>query len=411
MNLPKRQLIQEVANNIESCCELDWDGNCQAEYDYLAAQETPDDGSFDFNISYTKDLQLIIDDEDKILINRILNVPAFRQKYLDIVCVMLENNFQADRLFPLINQQTELIRPAIYEDPNYIYTWDYFEYDAGNGSGGGGDASIPSLKRVLNERFAAVSENLSELGHTCENAFSSVDWQDLVINELMADNTENSDIVDTNGEAEDWIELYNNSGSDIDLSRFYLSDRNEDLFKWNFPTGTVISPDDYLIIWGDKDEEQLGIHANFKLSKSGEGLYLMHEDGTMADSLNFGEQITDMAYARSPNGFGNFIIQSPTFAVNNDFINNLSDEEINLPFNVFPNPTQQYLNINFISQLYGKATISIKNIMGENMSEEHIIYDQRIRMDLSNLSSGIYFLEVATENEKWVEKIILSEKD
>ena len=36
------------------------------------------------------------------------------------------------------------------------------------------------------------------------------------------------------------------------------------------------------------------------------------------DGFTFGEQETDMGYARVPNGTGNFMIQYSTFAYNND---------------------------------------------------------------------------------------------
>ena len=40
----------------------------------------------------------------------------------------------------------------------------------------------------------------------------------------------------------------------------------------------------------------------------------------LVDGLTFGEQQTDMGYARVPNGIGPFVIQSPTFSNNNDLL-------------------------------------------------------------------------------------------
>ena len=93
---------------------------------------------------------------------------------------------------------------------------------------------------------------------------------DLVINEFMADN--GTVIADQDGEFDDWIELYNKSDNAIPLDGYYLSDDGKDLTKWAFPD-IAIPASDYLIIWTDGDETQSGLHANFKLSKSGEAIY------------------------------------------------------------------------------------------------------------------------------------------
>ena len=46
-------------------------------------------------------------------------------------------------------------------------------------------------------------------------------------------------------------------------------------------------------------------------------MYLSDSNFNLVDSLTFGEQQTDMGYARVPNGTGPFVIQSPTFSNNN----------------------------------------------------------------------------------------------
>ena len=86
----------------------------------------------------------------------------------------------------------------------------------------------------------------------------------VVINEIMASN--NITASDEYGEFDDWIELYNNSASAVDLSGYFLSDDPLDLLKWSIPNGTTISGNDYLIIWADNDLGQIPLHANFKLT-------------------------------------------------------------------------------------------------------------------------------------------------
>ena len=141
---------------------------------------------------------------------------------------------------------------------------------------------------------------------------------DLVINEIMASNDQTQ--ADEYGEFNDWIEIYNAGTSSINLGDYYLSDNINILDKYNFPS-IALAPDEYFIVWADDDEEDQGDnHATFKLSASGEAVYLSDSNFNLVDGLTFGEQQTDMGYARVPNGIGPFVIQSPTFSSNNDLI-------------------------------------------------------------------------------------------
>ncbi len=93
---------------------------------------------------------------------------------------------------------------------------------------------------------------------------------DFVINELLAAN--DATFADQNGEFDDWVELYNNGNTDIDLSGYTLSDDVEEPAKWTFPSGTTLGAGEYLLIWADSDEDQAGLHTNFKLNAGGESV-------------------------------------------------------------------------------------------------------------------------------------------
>ena len=397
-------IYQQVVAQDEYCCSDSWDAVCNLQYFAIYLEQ---DTIFGTGVEYNKDLPLVPNDASKILIDRILSVPAFRQKYFNIACTILENNFNAERLFPLIDSQTELIRSAIYEDPNYIFTWDYFEYDAGDGSGGGQDAEIPALKWVLAQRFDEIADDLQVWNEGCEDAFTMLGWQALVINEVMASNDENSGITDPEGESEDWIEIYNNTNETLDLTHFYLSDDENDFFKWNFPIGTTIQPDDYLIVWADKDEAQSGIHSNFKLKKSGESLFLTHQDGTVLDSISFGEQTTNIAIARIPNGIGDFVAQLPTFNMNNEPPNATTQKEVAPVFKVFPNPATQYLIVETQTENYPTATFQMFNATGSQVLLPVESSDTKHRLNISDLSAGVYFLEIQHHQHLERHKIIV----
>jgi hypothetical protein len=92
-----------------------------------------------------------------------------------------------------------------------------------------------------------------------------------------------------------------------------LSDDKSKPQKWTFPKGTTLAPGAFLLVWADEGgKSQPGLHANFKLAKSGETLLLINRDDTLLDSLQFGEQKNDIAYGRYPNGNGKWQLMPPT---------------------------------------------------------------------------------------------------
>jgi len=127
----------------------------------------------------------------------------------------------------------------------------------------------------------------------------------LVINELMASNTNKSGITDPQGDYDDWIEIYNCSQTAVDIGGMYLTDDSEDLDKWkipdNSPSETTIPANGYLLIWADGETGNGPLHAGFNLSRNGEQIGLVASDGsTIIDSITFDEQVADISYGRYP---------------------------------------------------------------------------------------------------------------
>ncbi len=143
---------------------------------------------------------------------------------------------------------------------------------------------------------------------SAESASSSV-----VINEAMPANK--TTVATNDGKFSDWIELFNNSDQAIDLTGYYLTDEENTLDRWAFPSGTTIGAKSTLTIWADdKPELTDGLHANFKLSAGGENIYLVTPDMKFADQLSYTDAEDDASFARLPNGTGNFTwSSSPTY--------------------------------------------------------------------------------------------------
>ncbi len=128
----------------------------------------------------------------------------------------------------------------------------------------------------------------------------------IVINELMAANTKS--LTDPQGQHEDWLELHNLTNDVVNLSGMYLTDKMDNLKKWEFPENTTIPAHGYLLVWLDEDgKAKVGLHANFKLSRNGETVMLVDTDtrgNQVLDTVTFEKQEKDVALGRWPNGSG-----------------------------------------------------------------------------------------------------------
>jgi gliding motility-associated-like protein len=104
--------------------------------------------------------------------------------------------------------------------------------------------------------------------------------QSVVINEFSAANFSVAQ--------EDWIELYNTTGSNIDLSGYYLSDKEDKPTKWMFPAGSIINANDFLLIYASGKNTVIGTeyHTNFKITQTqnSEGVYFADNNGNIIDN-------------------------------------------------------------------------------------------------------------------------------
>jgi hypothetical protein len=74
------------------------------------------------------------------------------------------------------------------------------------------------------------------------------------INELQSAN--DTTLEDEDGEASDWIELYNPGLSPFDLSGCGLSDNPSNPFKWVFGPGSTLNPTGYLVVFASGKDRQ-----------------------------------------------------------------------------------------------------------------------------------------------------------
>ncbi len=109
----------------------------------------------------------------------------------------------------------------------------------------------------------------------------------VLINEFSAANYDL--FADNYGEFEDWIELYNTTGTAVDISGWHLSDRATNPMKFVIPNGVTVPANGHLRVWASKRGEFQGggvLHTNFKIiqTKGNEGVYFSDQSGVIVDS-------------------------------------------------------------------------------------------------------------------------------
>ena len=136
---------------------------------------------------------------------------------------------------------------------------------------------------------------------------------DVVINEVLAH---------SHADASDWIELYNTTGTAIDIGGWFLSDSNDNPTKYKIANGTTIGPYRYFVLYETQHFGNLndaGCFEPFALSESGEQLYLSSsENGTLTGYRaveDFGTSETGVSFGRyykSSTGNYNFLATEQT---------------------------------------------------------------------------------------------------
>lgn len=138
----------------------------------------------------------------------------------------------------------------------------------------------------------------------------------LVINEVLADN---DGAVAHEGTFPDIIELRNSGASPVDLAGMGLSDNPDSPDEFTFPAGMTLAPGDFLVLFADDANGTSGIHLQFSLSASGEGVYLFDTPARgrrLLDSIEFGPQVPGLSIGRNRRG-DQWTLNTPTPGASN----------------------------------------------------------------------------------------------
>jgi hypothetical protein len=197
---------------------------------------------------------------------------------------------------------------------------------------------------------------------------AELDTSGVVLNEFLARNSMSN--TDPNGEYDDWLELYNPTSNTVDLAGHYLTDDRDNLTRWQFPEDTsLMAPSTFLVVWCDDDEEQEGLHANFRLDGDGEFLALVSVDGvTILDSITFGEQTDDISFGRHPDGFESWRFLYPSPGTSN--LGNpgeIAPQPIVSTLAAVPNPTSGATEVAFTLSKPAPVVIGFFDVVGREI--------------------------------------------
>jgi len=178
---------------------------------------------------------------------------------------------------------------------------------------------------------------------------SAEETNGVYINEFMPSNA--STLVGPDGAYCDWMELYNTTGAEVDLSGFGVSDSPTQPLKYTLPQGTKIPANGVLLIYLTGRETPEGadrIEAPFGLAGYAESVVFSTPAGRIIDQYDYSRANTDMSFARNPDGTGEWTTTAQ--------------------------PTPGYTNNNagleaFMRTLsYGKGEIVISEVLNANVS-------------------------------------------
>ncbi|MBN1299944.1 MAG: CotH kinase family protein [Melioribacteraceae bacterium] len=257
-------------------------------------------------------------------------------------------------------------------------------------------------------------------------------YQDIVINEI---NYNSHPDFDTG----DWLELYNNSNSLIDISNWKLMDSDtQNVFI--IPSNVSLNPHNYIVICRDTSDfstyfprvtDILG-EMDFGFDRKGDQIRLFNDYGELIDSLNFGNRYP---WPAMPDGGGSTLelknpgldnliphnwsssgINGTPGSVNNNFIV-LSERSLPfqpekfLLFQNYPNPFNPVTKIRFTLPESQYVSLKIYNIIGQEIKTlingEKLPGSYEVQFNGSELASGVYIYNLIAGKYSASHKMIL----
>lgn len=266
--------------------------------------------------------------------------------------------------------------------------------------------NIVEMKAFISERIEWISNQLTDTS-LCD----SVVTPELIISKINYNPLVEADLDSSDFE---FIELSNNSTSNIDLTGVYFGGLG---LTYQFPPGSFLSSGSVLFLVNDSDSfvqrygfEPFGEFSR-SLSNDGEDLILRDAYGNIIDQVIYNDVLP---WPEDADGEGSFLklvslsldnSLASSWIARTDTADNLSiSSNINSShINLYPNPVSEILRI---KSSFGNINhINIYGINGK-LYRKYNINHGSVELDLSAFESGVYVIKIQTASELFVRKII-----
>ncbi|MCB0643055.1 MAG: M36 family metallopeptidase [Phaeodactylibacter sp.] len=218
----------------------------------------------------------------------------------------------------------------------------------------GVDGGIVELSTDIGESWIDLTENMFKNGYDGPIAYST-----FVIPNLQA----------FHGNSDGWIDTY------VDITEFADQEVN---IRFRFATDETTAAEGWYV-----DDVELMDVFNYDTEAC-----VMSDEG-------------DMACDRAPNRGTIVESQLPSSVI--------ELEKSKVSFAVFPNPADDIINIQLESEAHTELQVRLFSADGRTVSTQKYAVNglQIAPINVAHLAEGFYFVEVATENEVAVEKVVL----
>ncbi|MDB4180891.1 CotH kinase family protein [Flavobacteriaceae bacterium] len=278
--------------------------------------------------------------------------------------------------------------------------------ETASGTTGQFEQQIIDIKNFIDARITWISEQLTDT-----SLCATVTTPPLMISKINYNPS-----VDIGLESDDFefIELTNNSTTLIDLTGIYFGGLG---FVYQFEDGATLSGETAIFLSNDNDSfnARYGVDSfgefSRNLSNSSQTLMLRDAYGNVIDEVTYSD---DAPWPETADGDGFFLKLVSLDSDNSLAASWVAQEDIagNLAVNSIQSKTFVSLSPNPVSDILklkiAKGNISNIKIWSVNgqLYDSYTLNNQQFEIDLSNYETGLYILQIQTNNELVYKKII-----
>ena len=278
--------------------------------------------------------------------------------------------------------------------------------ETASGTTGQFEQQIIDIKNFIDARITWISEQLTDT-----SLCATVTTPPLMISKINYNPS-----VDIGLESDDFefIELTNNSTTPIDLTGIYFGGLG---FVYQFEDGATLSGETAIFLSNDNDSfnARYGVDSfgefSRNLSNSSQTLMLRDAYGNVIDEVTYSD---DAPWPETADGDGFFLKLVSLDSDNSLAASWVAQEDIadNLAVNSIQSKTFVSLSPNPVSDILklkiAKGNISNIKIWSVNgqLYDSYTLNNQQFEIDLSNYETGLYILQIQTNNELVYKKII-----